>query len=574
MVTRLALAQINTTVGDLAGNRDKILSRLQEARQQNADIVIFPEMSITGYPPEDLLLKPDFIDAAMQILEELARSTKGLTAIVGTPYVKNDLFNAAAVLHDGDIAGVYYKQFLPNYGVFDENRYFRAGNQQQVFIRNGMIFGVSICEDIWYPDGPHERQASVGEAELLLNISSSPYHMGKGFNRERMLANRASENTAVVAYCNMVGGQDELVFDGQSLICSPSGDTLYRGKQFEEEMPIIDLDLRQVLNRRLHDPRMRQAKGTKYRDFERVELKEIPQVSRKDLKPLIPTVPLEKTAEVYQALVLGTRDYVNKNGFSQVVIGLSGGIDSSLTAVIAADALGAENVTGISMPTRYSSSHSLEDAEQLVENLKLNYRKVPIDNIFQAVLDTLAPVFEGFEPDVTEENIQARVRGIVLMAFSNKFGSMVLTTGNKSETGVGYSTLYGDTAGGFAVIKDVPKTLVYELCRYRNKEAGKDLIPRRVLEKPPSAELRPDQQDSDSLPDYNILDQILHAYVEESSSLNDIVKQGFDKDMVQQIMHMLDRNEYKRRQSPPGIKITHRAFGKDWRLPITNRYRS
>lgn len=572
MILRLALAQINTTVGALASNRDKILARLEEARRERVDIVVFPEMAITGYPPEDLLLKPDFVDAAMRTIEEIIPATEGLTAIMGTAYVENDLFNSAVLFHDGSLAGVYHKQFLPNYGVFDENRYFRVGSQRQVFVRNGTIFGVSICEDIWYPDGPPEAQASLGGAELLINISSSPYHMGKGHNRERMLATRAADNIAFVAYCNSVGGQDELLFDGQSLVCGPRGDIIFRGKQFEEEMPVIDLDLRQVFRWRLYNPRLRKANKIDNADFQRIELSEIVHESRNDFRTPLSAEPLEQTAEVYQALVVGTHDYVNKNGFSQVVIGLSGGIDSSLTAAVAADALGAENVTGVSLPTRYSSTHSLEDAEQLARNLNLNYKKVPIDSIFQVFLDVLAPVFEGREPDVTEENIQARIRGIVLMALSNKFGWLVMTTGNKSEIGVGYSTLYGDTAGGFAVIKDVPKTLVYELCRYRNSLAGKDLIPQRVLEKPPSAELRPGQQDNDSLPDYNVLDPVLHACVEESCSPDDIVKRGFDKKMVEQVIQMLDRNEYKRRQSPPGIKITPRAFGKDWRLPITNRY--
>jgi len=573
MTLRLALAQINTTVGDLAGNRDKILARLKEARQKKADIAIFPEMAITGYPPEDLLLKPDFVNGAMRTLEEIVPATKGLTAVVGTAYIESDLFNSAVVIHDGKIAAACHKQFLPNYGVFDENRYFLAGSQRIVFVRSGTVFGVSVCEDIWYPDGPPEAQASMGGAELLINISSSPYHLGKGHTRERMLATRASDNTAFVAYCNLVGGQDELVFDGQSLICGPQGEIIFRGRQFEEEMAVVDLDLRQAFRWRLYDPRRRKLIREDSASFKRIELSQLPQEARQDFMAPVPAEPLESVAEVYQALVLGTRDYVRKNGFSQVVIGLSGGIDSSLTAVIAADAMGPENVTGVSMPTRYSSAHSLEDAGQLVKNLSLRYKEVPIDNIFQTILNVLAPVFEGCEPDITEENIQARIRGIVLMALSNKFGWLVLTTGNKSEIGVGYSTLYGDTAGGFAVIKDVPKTLVYELCRYCNQAAGKELIPGRVFTKPPSAELRPNQRDSDSLPEYDVLDSILNACVEESCSLEDIVQRGFEKDTVQRVIRMLDRNEYKRRQSPPGVKITPRAFGKDWRLPITNKYR-
>ncbi len=573
MTLRLALAQINTTVGDLIGNRDKILSWMDRARGMKADIVAFPEMAITGYPPEDLLLKPDFVEAAVHTLHEIVPASEGLTAIVGCVHADDDLYNAAAILHDGQLAGIYRKQYLPNYGVFDENRYFRAGQQRLVFSCKGALFGVSICEDIWYPDGLPEAQASHAGAELLINISASPYHMGKGQARERMLATRAADNTAFVAYCNLVGGQDELVFDGHSLICGPQGDIVARGKQFEEQLVVADLDMRQVFRWRLYDPRRRKINNPGGDAFQRVELPELDSISEREV--IVPTLatPLERVAEVYHALVLGTRDYVRKNGFRQVVLGLSGGIDSSLTAAIAADALGPENVTGVAMPTRYSSSHSLEDAEQVAKNLGIRFLTIPIDGTFQAFLDMLAPVFEGREPDVTEENIQPRIRGTLLMALSNKFSWLVLTTGNKSEVGVGYATLYGDTAGGFAVIKDVPKTLVYELARYRNAQAGWDVIPQRVLEKAPSAELRPNQFDTDSLPPYEILDPILHSYVEESCSIADIARRGLDEQTVRRVIQMVDRNEYKRRQSPPGVKITPRAFGKDWRLPITNRYR-
>lgn len=571
MNIRLALAQINSTIGDLAGNRDKILAGLDEAHKLGVDIIVFPEMVITGYPPEDLLLKPDFVEATMTTLQELVPASQGLTAIVGTLHVEGDLFNTAAVLHDGHLAGVYHKQYLPNYGVFDENRYFRSGNQSRVFIKRGCVFGVSICEDIWYPDGPPETQASVGGAELLINISASPYHINKGQNRERMLATRAIDNTAFVAYCNLVGGQDELVFDGQSLICSPSGEIIARAKQFQEEILIADLDIRQVFRKRLFDHRLRKADHADQLDFEFIKLTDTPTLKQEPLSVKLAT-PLDRVAEVYQALILGTYDYVHKNGFKQVAIGLSGGVDSALVATIASDALGPENVIGVAMPTRYSSSHSLEDAEQLAQNFGIRFINIPIDSTFQAFLDMLSPVFDGYAPDVTEENLQPRVRGTLLMALSNKFGWLVLTTGNKSEVGVGYSTLYGDTAGGFAVIKDVPKTLVYELSRYRNILAGWDIIPKRILEKPPSAELRPDQKDTDSLPPYDILDPILQAYVEESCSVTDIVGRKFDIETVQKVVRLVDRNEYKRRQSPPGIKITPRAFGKDWRLPITNLY--
>ena len=570
---RVVLAQMNATVGDLEGNRDKIAARIEEARRIAADIVVFPEMCLTGYPPEDLLLKPDFIEAAQGALLDLASASRGLTAVVGTVYADDDLHNAAAVLHDGRLAGVYYKHYLPNYGVFDEERYFEAGRQRLIFVRDGIPIGISICEDIWYPDGPPEAQALYGGAELLINISASPYYMGRGQARERMLRTRAADNTAFLAYCNLVGGQDELVFDGHSLICGPQGELIARGRQFAEDMVAADLDMRQVFRWRLYDPRRRKRTREETYAFEHVVLP--PLQTPTERTPLSAQVAslYESVAEVYTALVLGTRDYVLKNGFQKVVLGLSGGVDSSLTAAIATDALGAENVIGVAMPTRYSSSHSLEDAQQLAHNFGFQLLTIPIDNTFQSFLDTLAPVFADRPADVTEENLQPRIRGTLLMALSNKFGWLVLTTGNKSEIGVGYSTLYGDTAGGFAVIKDVPKMLVYELCRYRNQLAGYDIIPQRVLEKAPSAELRPNQKDSDSLPEYAILDPILHAYVEESCGPAEIVARGYDPATVQRVIRMVDRSEYKRRQSPPGVKITPRAFGKDWRLPITNRYR-
>jgi len=568
---RIALAQINSTVGDLTGNRDQILAWMERAREVQADVVVFPEMAITGYPPEDLLLKPDFVEAAVRTLHEIAPATRGLTAIVGGVYAEDDLYNAAAVLHDGRLAGVYYKQYLPNYGVFDENRYFQAGRQRLVFARDGVLLGVSICEDIWYPDGPPQAQATQAGAEVLINISASPYHIGKGRARQRMLCTRAADNIAFVAYGNLVGGQDELVFDGHSLICGPEGEVIARGRQFAEDLVVADLDLRRLFRQRLTDPRRRKAPRPAD-EFQRIELS--PLAPPPDRTPVSPTQTplLEVLEEIYQALVLGTRDYVRKNRFRQVVVGLSGGIDSSLTAAIAADALGPENVTGVAMPTRYSSSHSLEDAEQVARSLGIRFLVIPIDDIFQAFLDALDPLFRGLEPDVTEENLQPRIRGTVLMALSNKFGWLVLTTGNKSEVSVGYSTLYGDTAGGFAVIKDVPKTLVYQLARYRNERAGWEVIPRRVLEKPPSAELRPNQRDTDSLPPYEVLDPILRAYVEERWGIADIVRSGFDQETVRRVARMVDHSEYKRRQSPPGVKITPRAFGKDWRLPITNGY--
>jgi NAD+ synthase (glutamine-hydrolysing) len=572
MTLRIALAQINATVGDLYGNRQKIIKGLEKARKSGAHLVAFPELAVTGYPPEDLLLKPDFVESAQEVLTELAPETKGLVAVVGGLWVEDDLYNGAAVLANGQLIGVYAKHFLPNYGVFDENRYFQAGRNNPIFRLDKTVIGISICEDIWYPNGPPQTQVAQGGAQILINISSSPYFQGKGRERERMLSTRAADNRAFLAYCNLVGGQDELIFDGQSMIFDPQGEMIARAAQFAEDLLIADLDLKEVLRWRLFDPRRRkQAKeeGTSVQEYL------IPKIPHpKKSKPITPqkTASLSREAEVYQALVLGTGDYCRKNGFGKAVVGLSGGIDSSLTAAVAADALGASQVYGVAMPTRYSSDHSLEDAELLAGNLGIHFLNIPIEKVFQSYLEILKPHFKKMPEDLTEENLQPRIRGTLLMALSNKFGWLVLTTGNKSEVGVGYSTLYGDTAGGFAVLKDVPKTLVYDLSLYLNQHQEREIIPQRVLDKPPSAELRPDQKDSDSLPLYEKLDPILTAYVEESCSVDEIVTRGFDRKMVQQVIRMVDRNEYKRRQSPPGIKITSRAFGKDWRLPITNRY--
>jgi NAD+ synthase (glutamine-hydrolysing) len=571
---RIALAQVNPTVGDLTGNAEKIVAHLEKAREIGANVVAFPEMAIPGYPPEDLLLKPDFITANRETLGRIVPATKGLTAIIGFVDYNGDIYNAAAVVHDGQLAGVYHKRYLPNYGVFDEDRYFQAGSRTRVFARDGVIIGVSVCEDIWYPSGPPEAQALHGGAQVLINISASPYYAGKGHVRERMLATRAADNTAFVAFCNLVGGQDELVFDGGSVIFGPDGELVARGRQFAEDLVVADVRISEVFRQRLHDPRRRKERMGPPFEGETVDLVMLEPLS----SPTAPRPPCEPTrapaldplAEVYQALITGTRDYVHKNGFRDVVIALSGGIDSSLTAVIAVDALGSEHVIGVSMPSIYSSTGSKEDARLLAENLGIRFLTVPIQEIFQSYLETLEEPFAGTEPGVAEENLQARVRGNVLMALSNKFGWLVLTTGNKSEMAVGYATLYGDMAGGFAVIKDVPKTLVYELARYRNTRSP--VIPESCLTKPPSAELRPDQKDTDSLPPYEVLDPILHAYVEEDQNIAEMIAAGMDAEMVRQVVRMVDRNEYKRRQAPPGIKITSRAFGKDRRLPITNRY--
>ncbi len=572
---RIALAQINTTVGDLAGNELKIVGAISRARDLGADLVALPELAVTGYPPEDLLLKPGFVSANQATLERIARAAAGTTAVVGFCHRDDDLYNAAAVLHAGRVAAVYHKAHLPTYAVFDEDRYFRAGHEPLVVSagEGALQFGVNICEDIWVPAGPTEAQALAG-AQLVVNISASPYHAGKGAARERMLATRAADNIVYVAFCNLVGGQDELVFDGGSVIFDPQGEVVARGRQFAEDLVVADLDLATVFRQRLHDPRLRRERAG--REAGSVRRAALPGSWAPGERPAAPAAIAERlapVAEVFQALVLGTGDYLHKNGFRQAVLGLSGGIDSSLTAAIAVAALGPESVTGVLMPSRYTSEMSGEDAVAMAENLGMPYLTVPIEGAFQATLAALSGPFAGQEPDVTEENLQARIRGNILMALSNKFGWLVLTTGNKSEMSVGYSTLYGDMAGGFAVIKDVPKMLVYKLAEHVNARGGREVIPRRVIERAPTAELRPNQTDQDSLPPYEVLDPILEAYVEEDRSLDEIAALGFERATVAEVLRMVDRAEYKRRQAPPGVRITERALGKDRRLPITNRYR-
>ncbi|MBI4297750.1 MAG: NAD+ synthase [Chloroflexi bacterium] len=571
---RVALAQINTTVGDLAGNAAKVLEYLERARSHGADLVCFPEMTIPGYPPEDLLLKPSFIAENQERLREVAQQVKGVTAVVGFVDAGEDLYNAAAVLHQGEVVGVYHKIYLPNYGVFDEDRYFKAGTTCPVFTIAGVGVGVNICEDIWFPTGPVALQARAN-AEVIVNISASPYYHSKGELRRSMLATRAEDHGVALAYVNLVGGQDELVFDGASLIFDPEGTLVARGLAFQEDLVMADLNIGDVFRHRLHDPRRRkerQAAIAQGPAVSRILVSEAPPDGPKPPLPSRAEKELEPVAEVYAALVLGTRDYVTKNGFKKVAIGLSGGIDSSLVAVIAVDALGPENVTGVAMPSRYSAEASLRDARALAQSLGMGFMVIPIEEPFKAYINTLAEPFRDTATGVAEENLQARIRGNLLMALSNKFGWLVLTTGNKSEMACGYATLYGDMAGGFAVIKDVLKTLVYKLAHYRNSLG--EVIPHNVLVRAPTAELRPNQLDTDSLPPYDILDPILKAYVEEDKSLQEIVALGFDSEMVQRVIQMVDRNEYKRRQSPPGIKITPRAFGKDRRLPITSGYRN
>ena len=568
---RVSLAQINPTVGDIEGNARRIIDGIAQARAVGADLVAFPELVITGYPPEDLLFKSAFIEANLAALADVTKAARGLTAIVGFVDRHQDLFNAAAVIHDGALAGVYHKQFLPNYGVFDENRYFQAGREASVFSIGTTGVAVNVCEDLWYPTGPTTPQALAG-AELIVTINGSPYHAGKAHFRERMIATRAADDVVWLAFVNMVGGQDELVFDGASMIVDPHGETVARGRQFVEELVTADIDLDAVFRARMQDSRRRKETL----DATRAPVISVPGLrERPEAPPIsVPLVePLPRVDEVFQALVLGTRDYVRKNGFKRVVIGLSGGIDSSLVAAVAVEALGRENVTGVTMPSPFSSRGTRDDAQRLAKNLGIEFMRVPITPVFKGFLKSLAEPFKGLKEDVTEENIQARIRGTLLMALSNKFGWLVLTTGNKSEIAVGYSTLYGDMAGGFAVIKDVPKTLVYELARHVNARGGKAIIPASVIDRAPSAELRHDQKDQDTLPPYDVLDAILQLYVEESCGVADLIARGFPPETVRKVIRMIDTAEYKRRQGPIGVKITPRAFGRDWRLPIVNRFR-
>ncbi len=569
-VLRVALCQRNLVVGDIEGNVGKIRESLAWAKDVGADLALFPELTITGYPPEDLLLKPSFAELAGAALVDLAKDVQDVVAVVGLPELCDDLFNTAAVLAGGEVAAKYRKHYLPNYGPFDEQRYFARGQDALVLDMDGVKIGVTICEDLWYPGGPGQRAAIDGRADVLINMSASPYSRGKGLQRERMLATRCEDYRCYLVFCNTVGGQDELVFDGHSLVIDPRGDILARGRQFEEDHLVVDLDLRGVSRRRLHDPRWRQTTPGP-QDGIVVQSVRRPRREKADLEPRQLLEPLGPEAEVYKALVLGTSDYFRKNGFGHAVLGLSGGIDSALALSLAVDSLGADAVTAVSMPSRYTAPHNRKDAAAIARRLGVDFHEIPIDGVFQCYVKALEGPFAGAEPNVAEENIQARIRGNLLMALSNKFGWLVLATGNKSEMSVGYATLYGDMAGGFAILKDVPKTWVYRLARWRN-ELG-EVIPQRVIEKPPSAELRENQLDTDTLPPYDVLDPIIAAYVEEDRSLEELEKAGFDRALVHRVLEMIDGAEYKRRQAPPGIRTSAKAFGKDRRLPITNHYR-
>jgi NAD+ synthase (glutamine-hydrolysing) len=568
---RLAVAQMNSIVGDLDGNRDRIVARLEEAREAGAELVLFPELATTGYPPEDLLLRPGFLRAAAKTLEEVAAETKGVAALVGAPHLDRDLFNACAVCVDGEVQAMYRKQFLPNYGVFDEDRYFQSG-RELVLLRCGeTLVGPTVCEDIWQP-GPPATDLALAGAHVIANISASPFHIGKGEEREEMLATRARDNSCWIAFVNAVGAQDELIFDGHSLVLDEEGRVVARGPSFEEALLVVDVDASTAVGRRLRDAR-RRALARARRELPNPPVVDIPERETEGhVRPVL-AEPLDELEQMRLALELGLRDYVDKNGFRDVVLGISGGVDSALVAALAAEALGPEHVVCVSMPSRFSSEDTRADARLMAENLSARYLEIPIEPIVEAVTSSLGDVFAGTEPGTAEENVQARVRGLLIMALSNKFGWLPLATGNKSELSVGYATLYGDMAGGFALLKDVYKTDVFLLARRLNERSGRELIPRSILERAPSAELRAGQLDEDSLPPYPELDRVLEAYVELDSSREELTTDGFDKDVVDRAVEMIDRAEYKRRQAPPGVKLRPKAFGRDRRVPITNRWR-
>jgi NAD+ synthase (glutamine-hydrolysing) len=569
---RVALAQMNPTVGDIAGNTVKIRDLLARARQADVQLVLFPELAVTGYPPEDLLLKEHFLADAREAVDAIATDVTGLVAIVGFPERAEDAYNAAAVMADGAVRAIYRKMRLPNYGVFDEMRYFQSGTRPAIIEVDGVKVGLTVCEDIWQP-GPPEVDEALAGATLIVNVSASPYHAGKGLERERMIAQRARDNLAAVAFCALVGGQDELVFDGHSLVVDHEGAILARAPQFEERLLVATVDPPAAAAARLRDTRQRPSAREAAGNVEMLGSFRTGRGGTSDAPAGEIADLLDPDAEIYAALMLGTRDYVTKNGFQHVVLGLSGGVDSALVALIAADALGADRVTCVTMPSAYSSRGTRDDAGALAHNLGVELLELPIGTLMQAYDEVLRDVFAGREPDITEENLQARIRGNLLMALSNKFGWLVLTTGNKSEMSVGYSTLYGDSAGGFAVIKDCPKLLVYRLVRHRAHRPGGSPIPESIVTRPPSAELRPDQRDDQSLPPYEILDAILEGYVEDDLGREQLIARGLPPEDVDRVIRLVDLAEYKRRQQPPGIKITTKAFGRDRRMPITNRYR-
>ena len=558
---RVSIAQINTSVGDLKANESKIIRCIKKARTLKSDVIVFPELTVTGYPPEDLLHKPHFVNGNLASVNKIAEATINLCAVYGFVENQNGLYNSAAIAHNGKLISTYQKKLLPNYGVFDEKRYFENGNDTKIYHLAGVNIGINICEDIWFSSGPIKEQSNCG-AELIININASPYHINKQLERTKMLSQRARDNAVSIVYVNMVGGQDELVFDGGSMILDPKGTIVHGGYQFTEQLVTCDLNI--ASKNQVDIPQVERVFIT-----DQTTDKKKPEI---DIVP--PIAPMEEIEEIYNALVLGTRDYVRKCGFTKVLIALSGGIDSSLVAAIAVKALGRENVVGLSMPSMFSSDGSKLDAKELAENLGIMFKTIEINQIFEIFANSLSDEFAGTDWDATEENIQSRIRGNLVMAMSNKFNWLVLTTGNKSEMAVGYATIYGDMAGGFSVIKDIPKTTVYDLCEHINRSEPVPVIPYNVIDKPPSAELRPDQKDSDSLPDYSTLDSILRLYIEDDMSMDNIVNRGFEKSTVSEVIKLVDRNEYKRRQSAPGVKITSKNFGRDRRMPISNKFKS
>ncbi len=582
---RVGAAQINTTVGDLRGNTDRIIEWIQRARENEIQVLAFPELAICGYPPKDLLLKTQFIADQQQYLDEIIPHTKGMLVVVGMVIREGDSYNTAAVIHDEKLIGIARKVGLPNYRVFDEKRYFKRGEHLSVFQTDVADIGVLICEDVWHAETVANMAASG--VDLVVCISASPFSVYRSVERETMIKCRCQDHSLAMVFCNQVGGQDELIFDGRSLIVSPQARVLAQGKSFAEELIKADLRFEEIHRGRLAVPIQRDSLSIDIPGREAIKVtassgitnvvskpERIDVLSSNPFMPQTVSMQYDPVEDSYNALVLGVRDYINKNGFKQVVIGLSGGIDSALTATIAADALGGGNVVGVSMPSRFSSEHSKDDAKDLANNLGIQYKQFAIEDVFTQYDHLFKDEFSAMAPDVTEENLQARIRGNILMALSNKFGYMVLATGNKSELSVGYATLYGDMCGGLAVIGDVPKTWVYAMCRYRNRIAGKPLIPENTITKPPSAELREDQLDTDSLPEYDILDGILHAYIEQDCSIAEIVELGYDSEIVKRIVNLVDRAEYKRQQAAIVLRVTHKAFGSDRRLPVTNKYRS
>src|ERR687887_1209143 len=571
---RLALAQINTTVGDLDGNREKVLQGLAEARGANADLVLFPELAVTGYPPEDLLLRPGFVRAAESSVETIAREARGTTVLVGAPHFDRDLFNACYVLASGEVKAIYRKRYLPNYGVFDEDRYFAPGRDLILLEHGRTLIGPTVCEDMWQP-GPPATDLALAGAELIVNISASPFYVGRDREREEMFVTRARDNSCFIAFCNTVGGQDELIFDGHSVVLDDEGTVIARAPGFEEALLLADIEPKEVIGRRLRDVR-RRALAREREEIPPVEIIHVGSrgPSQNGSKVTVEVVPfVDELEQMRLALELGLHDYVDKNGFRDVVVGVSGGIDSAVTAALPVEALGPERVHCVSMPSRYSSEGTRTDARRLAETLGCPFLELPIASIVDAFTEALAEPFAGRKPDLTEENVQARIRGVLLMALSNKFGWMLVATGNKSELSVGYATLYGDMAGGFALLKDVYKTDVFKPARHLNERSGHEVIPQSIVDRAPSAELRADQLDEDSLPPYPALDRVLEAYVEQDRSREELTGDGFDRDVVERAIAMIDRAEYKRRQAPPGVKLRPKAFGRDRRTPITNRWR-